>query len=198
MWSCRPQHDVQVLRQFQDTVLDLLDQLSTAQQQQQQQQQLTNFSTPDLSPTAVAGNIASSSSSNSASCDGNPAAQKPSLPTGPAFALAANSSSIAKDPFGSRSADSSSSSTNTTAVIATISNDKALASSSSKALATTGNNSSSSSVNKCWKAWQAADAAVLQQLQGRYDVRQTRFYMWTQTAHAVLLAVHMPTGEPPS
>jgi hypothetical protein len=65
---------------------------------------------------------------------------------------------------------------------------------SGKALATTAG-SSSSSVNKCWKAWQSADPVLIRQLQGQYDVRLARFYMWTQTAEAVLLAVHMPTGE---
>lgn len=65
-------------------------------------------------------------------------------------------------------------------------------STSSTALAAVGG---SSGINRCFKAWQAADAAVIQQLMSHYDARLARLYMWAQTPASVLLAVHMPTGE---
>jgi hypothetical protein len=180
LYCCRPQHDVKVLRQFQDTILDLLT------PQQQQKQQGVNAAAAAGSVLSCTSGIASSSSSSS-DIVGKSAGLKPAMPTGPTFALTANSGSIAT---------TSSSNSNATAPVSTASSERALTSTgSSKALATIGSSSSSSSVNKCWKAWQAADPALLRQLQGQYDVRLARFYMWTQAADAVLLAVHMPTGE---
>ncbi|KAF6254987.1 hypothetical protein COO60DRAFT_1641921 [Scenedesmus sp. NREL 46B-D3] len=129
----RPQHDVKVLRQFQDAILDLLK----PQQQQQQQQQRNNSS------------IAASFN---------------------------NGSSITRALV---------STTTTSTTLATA------GSSSGKGVATIG---SSNSINKCWRAWQAADPALLRQLQGQYHARLAQFYMWTQTDEAVLLAVHMPTA----
>jgi hypothetical protein len=177
----RPQHDVKVLRQFQDTIMDLLKP-NQQQQQQQQRQQSGKEAVAAGSVLSCTSGIASSNSSSS-HIVGNSAGLKPAMPTGPAFALAANSSSIATP---------SSCKSNATALVSTARSETALATSgsSSKALATTG-----SSTNKCWKAWQAAHPALLRQLQGQYNVQLARFYMWTQTAESLLLAVHMPTGE---
>ncbi|KAF8058898.1 jdp [Scenedesmus sp. PABB004] len=46
----------------------------------------------------------------------------------------------------------------------------------------------------CWRAWATAAPAARDALRRTHDARLARFYCWTQTPAAVLLAVHLPTG----
>lgn len=49
-------------------------------------------------------------------------------------------------------------------------------------------------LNRCFQAWQAASDGVKQLMLRCYDNQLARFYMWTQTAGSVLLALYLPTG----
>lgn len=180
---CRPEFELLLLRQFQDAICDML---SNSQQQKQKPKQSISSSSPaSKSFTRATSNIFGNSSSSNG--------HSSSSSTASAFALPANGTPLSL----SSSSSSSENSTGSRDMVA-INNNTALASphsnsSRSKTLAVP--NRSRSTINKCLKAWQSASPDTIRLLQGRYDYRLARFYMWTQTETAILLAVHLPTGR---
>eukprot|EP00879_Flechtneria_rotunda_P012256 GHRR01012801.1.p1 GENE.GHRR01012801.1~~GHRR01012801.1.p1 ORF type:complete len:589 (+),score=229.63 GHRR01012801.1:1517-3283(+) len=187
----RPQSELLLLRQFQDAIIDLLTKA---------QQRVPNSGAKDTTYNASHSSRERHSSQAIASTKGNsnsdtrgvsgfisaaPAAA--TLPTGgidsrvpKQFGLPRGSGSNALALSGS------SSSTSSNALV------KHGSSSNSSALVSRG--SSKPAINRCLKAWLAAPAEVLQQLQGRHANSLSRFYMWAQTQSSVLLAMHVPTG----
>lgn len=187
-----------MLRQFHDAVVDIL------QQQQQKLKGTAVTSNTTYSSHTISTTTGSSSSACTAQQAGSP------LPTGPAGALAPPQTAFALPKANvltsnsnqstevRRNAIATNSSSSSTCLVSRTdpSSSTALAARIESSTTLAVHSNTTKAVQKCWKAWQDASEAVRQSMLGLYDNRLARFYMWAQTECSVILAVHMPTGEP--